>query len=93
VNQAFIASLSGRQEDALRRLDELSRQTPLVLGTIPTMSLLHNPALSGLRTDRRLAQIDERLRAALNAERQKAGLRPISREGWVSDPNTLLTKN
>ena len=93
VNQAFIASLSGRQEDALRRLDELSRRTPLVLGTIPTMSLLHNPALSGLRTDRRLAQIDERLRAALNAERQKAGLRPISREGWVSDPKTLLTKN
>jgi hypothetical protein len=36
---------------------------------------------------------DERLRAYVNAERAKAGLPPISRESWISDPKALLTKN
>jgi TolB-like protein/Tfp pilus assembly protein PilF len=93
INLAQIAALSGRRNEALQRLDRLSREAPLVLLSVPTMSLFNIPFFEGLRGDPRLKQYDERLRSALNSERRKAGLAPISREAWVSDPGTLLTKN
>jgi hypothetical protein len=33
------------------------------------------------------------MRLAVNRERAKVGLPPISHEAWISDPKTLLTKN
>ena len=93
VNLAQIAALSGRNNEALNRLDRLSSDAPLVLVPIPAMSLLNNPFYQHLRSDARLIRADERLRTALNIERQKAQLPPISRAAWLSDPKTLLTKN
>ena len=43
VNLAQIAALSGRSDEALKRLDLLSREAPLVLITIPSMSLFNSP--------------------------------------------------
>ena len=40
--------------------------------------------LASLKTDPRLAAADERLRAALNKERQKAGLATMSRQAWIA---------
>jgi uncharacterized protein YkwD len=57
------------------------------------MSLRYDPSFAPLAGDRRFPTIDERVRAAVNAERAKAGLSPITRDAWVSDPRTLLTKN
>lgn len=93
LNLAIVAGLSGRDEEAIRRIDALSRRNPLALNTIPAMSLLNNPLFSGFKNDPRMVASDERLRLALNSERQKARLRPIAREAWISDPKTLLTKN
>ena len=93
INSAQIAALSGRNDEALDRLDRLSRDAPLVLIPIPSMSLLNNPAYRHLRSDVRLIRADERLRTALNIERQKAKLPPLSRAAWISDPKALLTKN
>lgn len=93
VNLAQIAALSGRRDEALSRLDRLSSEAPLVLITIPSMSLLNSPFYQQLKADHRLLEFDERLRTALNSERQKAGLSPLTREAWISDPKTLLTKN
>ena len=93
VNLAQIAALSGRSDEALKRLDRLSREAPLVLITIPSMSLFNSPFYRQLSGEPRLLQADERLRSALNSERRKAGLPPISREDWISDPKKLLTKN
>jgi DNA-binding SARP family transcriptional activator/TolB-like protein/Tfp pilus assembly protein PilF len=92
LNLAFIAALAGRGDEAMARLDKVTRDAPLVLQT-PAESLLNSPYLVGLRNDPRLAAIDERLRASVNAERGKAGLPPIGRSAWISDPKTLLTKN
>jgi TolB-like protein/DNA-binding SARP family transcriptional activator/Tfp pilus assembly protein PilF len=93
INLAQIAALSGRRDEALNRLDRLSREAPFVLITIPSMSLLNSPFYQQFKTDPRLVQFDERLRAALNSERRKADLPPLTREAWLSDPKTLLTKN
>ncbi len=93
INLAHIAALSGRNDEALKRLDQVSRDAPLILLPNPTMSLFNNPFFQGLKTDPRLYQADERVRSTLNSERLKAGLAPISREAWISDPKTLLTKN
>ena len=83
LNEATIEALSGRNEDAARRIEDISRRNPLSLNIIPSMSLLRNPLLASLRNDPRLPAADERLRAALNKERQKAGLPPIGREAWI----------
>jgi hypothetical protein len=83
VSDANIAALSGRGDEALRLIDGISRRNPLSLNVIPTMSLLRNPVLAGVNADPRLAVADERLRAALNAERRKAGLPPIGRQAWI----------
>ena len=93
VNFAFIAALAGRNEEAISLLDRISKQAPLALNSIPSVSLLNIPYLNGIRGDPRLATIDERLRMAVNAERLKVGLPSIGREAWLSDPRTLLTKN
>jgi len=93
MNAGLAAALSGRNDEAIARLDKVSRQEPLALNSIPAMSLLGSPYLSGLRHDPRLASIDERIRSSVNVERKKVGLPPISRAAWVSDAKTLLTKN
>ena len=84
LNDAYVAALSGRNDDAASLLDRISRRNPLSLNVIPTMSLLRNPLLASLKTDPRLASADERLRAALNKERQKAGLATMSRQAWIA---------
>ena len=93
TNGALIAALSGRNEDAIRIFDDVSRRQPLALDPFPAWSLLNSPYLNGFRADPRLAEIDERVRTAVNAERKKVSLASISRDDWVSDPQTLLTKN
>jgi hypothetical protein len=57
------------------------------------MSLRYDAVFGWLANDPRFLVIDDRLRAAVNRERAKAGLAPLSREAWISDPKTLLTKN
>jgi DNA-binding SARP family transcriptional activator/TolB-like protein len=92
-NQAVIAALSGRDKDAVDRVDSLSRRNPAALASAPAMSLVNSPFFARLKNDPRMLESDERLRAYVNAERAKAGLPPISRESWISDPKALLTKN
>jgi hypothetical protein len=92
-NVAVIAALSGRDEEAVGRVETLSRRSPAVLSFIPAMSLLNDPFFSRLKGDPRLAASDERVRDYVNGERRKAGMPPISRDAWISDPGTLLTKN
>ena len=82
-SEVAIAALSGRGNDAVALIDAISRRNPLSLNVIPTMSLLRNPLLSGVKMDPRLVAADERLRAALNKERKKAGLAPIGRAAWL----------
>ena len=48
--------------------------------------------LTGL-PDTALHEARDRVRAAVNRERAKVGLPELSREAWISDPKTLLTKN
>jgi hypothetical protein len=93
LGSAQLAALSGDREAAIRKLDELTRRVPVLLLPIPAMALRYNPVFSSLSNDPRFAAIEDRMRQAINRERQKAGLAPISREAWISDPKTLLTKN
>jgi hypothetical protein len=74
-------------------LDELSRRSPFELAEIPAMALRYEPAYAWLSNDPRFAAIEDRIRVAINSERAKVGLPPISREAWISDPKALLTKN
>ena len=60
----------------LRAWTRCPGQAPLALNSIPAMSLLNNPYLRDLRHDPRLAEIDERIRSAVNVERKKVGLGP-----------------
>jgi uncharacterized protein YkwD len=77
----------------VEKVDEEVRA--LVADMFETMyeALRYNPVFSSLSNDPRFAAIEDRMRQAINRERQKAGLAPISREAWISDPKTLLTKN
>jgi TolB-like protein/DNA-binding SARP family transcriptional activator/Tfp pilus assembly protein PilF len=93
INLAQIAALSGRNDEALNKIEQASREAPLIFVTIPAMSLFNHPVYRDLKADPRFFRADERLRTALNLERQKAKLPPISRAAWISDPKTLLTKN
>ena len=93
VDLIIIAVLTGRNEQALRGLDQLSRRNPASIELNPAMSLRYHPGFAALAGDPRFAAIDERLRTAMNVQRQQAGLPPIDREAWISDPKTLLTKN
>ena len=74
-------------------LDRFSRLYPLDMTHIPAMALRYDPVFRSLVGDPRFAVIEERVRVAVNAERAKAGLAPISKQAWISDPKTLLTKN
>jgi DNA-binding SARP family transcriptional activator/TolB-like protein len=87
------AALDGDRESTVRRLDELSRRSPFELAEIPAMALRYEPAYAWLSNDPRFAAIEDRIRVAINSERAKVGLPPISREAWISDPKALLTKN
>ena len=93
INLAQIAALSGRNEEALQHLNEVASRNVMALATIPAMSLRNSPYYRAFRDDPRLIAIDDRLRNAVNDARLKSGLRTISREGWISDQKTLLTKN
>ena len=90
---AVVAALTGDRETALRVLDQWSRKKPFRMAPIPAMALRHDPVFGWLASDPRFAVIEDRIRLAINAERQKAGLAPIGREAWIGDPKTLLTKN
>jgi hypothetical protein len=57
------------------------------------MSLRWSPIFRPLAGDPRFEAVDARVYAVLNKERAKAGLPLMSREAWLSDPKTLLTKN
>jgi DNA-binding SARP family transcriptional activator/TolB-like protein len=89
----FNALYSGDRQQALGILEQLARKSPEQLLFIPAMSLRNMPVFRPLVGDPRFEAVDERARVALNSERAKAGLRPISHEAWISDPSTLLTKN
>ncbi|HEY1142828.1 MAG TPA: hypothetical protein VGE68_02215, partial [Sphingomicrobium sp.] len=93
INAALIESLSGRSDEALRILDDVSRRQPLALDPFPAYSLRRNPYFSAFAGDPRLAQVDERLRSAINAERAKVGMPPITPEAWLGDSKSLLTMN
>ncbi len=93
LNEAMIAGLMGRNGEVLRILDAQSRSNPIGIMPIPAMSLIRVPYFSSVSSDPRLIAADERIRAAVNSERKKAGMPPLSRQAWVSDPKTLLTKN
>ena len=93
LDVAVLEALAGHNDAALKQIEELARRRPIALASIPAMSLVYNPAFQAFRNDPRLLASDERLRAATNSERAKVGLPPISREAWISDPKTLLTKN
>ena len=56
INAGLSAALEGRDDEAIARLDKVSRQAPLALNSIPAMSLLNNPYLRDLRRDPRLAE-------------------------------------
>ncbi|HEY0628828.1 MAG TPA: hypothetical protein VGD23_05815, partial [Sphingomicrobium sp.] len=90
---AIIAALNGRHEQALQGLDRLSRRNPAMIEINPAMSLRHHPAFAPMADRPGFAEVDERLRAFVNAARRQSGLAPISLEAWISDPKTLLTKN
>jgi hypothetical protein len=90
---AVIASLSGDREAALRLLDQGSRREPFQLAHIPAMALRYDPMFAWLSRDPRFLGIEDRLRAAINSQRLKAGLPALGRDAWVGDPKTLLTKN
>ncbi|HJR83194.1 MAG TPA: hypothetical protein VJ775_04635, partial [Sphingomicrobium sp.] len=93
TNLAIVAALSGRDSEAVDRVEELSRRHPDVLASVPAMSLLNSPFFGRLKADPRILESDARLRNYVNSERAKAGMPPIGREDWISDPKTLLTKN
>ena len=93
IRGVMIASLSGDHEGAIRGLDELSRRDPLMLAYIPAAALRYDPAFAPLVGDPRFGPIEDRVRVALNGVRQQVGLPPISHSAWISDPNTVLTKN
>jgi DNA-binding SARP family transcriptional activator/TolB-like protein len=93
VASATVAALRGDRNRALAGLERVARERPMGLAAIPAISLRYSPALAFLANDPRLAAIDERVRMAVNVRRSQAGLAPIGREAWISDPKTLLTKN
>jgi len=93
LDLASLEAFAGHNDAALKQIENMSSSRPIVLASIPAMSLVHNPMFGAFRDDPRLLASDERLRAATNSERAKVGLPPISRESWISDPKALLTKN
>ena len=93
MDLAFLAAFEGRKEAALNQIEDLSRSRPLALATVPAMSLVYLPEYQAFRNDPRLVASDERVRAAVNSERAKAGMPAITRSDWLSDPKTLLTKD
>jgi Tfp pilus assembly protein PilF len=90
---AIIAALTGDRQTALRLLDQWSRRKPFRMTPIPAMALRYDPIFGWLASDPRFPAIEDRLRIAINGERVKAGLPPLSRETWIGDRKTLLTKN
>ncbi len=88
-----VASLTGNRDAAIRALDHWSRVKPFRLAPIPAMALRYDPTFGWLASDPRFGEIEDRIRLAINVQRQKAGLAPLSRTSWISDPKTFLTKN
>ena len=89
----FQALYSGQRERGLAMLEQFARESPQQLLTIPAMSLRWSPIFRPLAGDPRFEAVDEKVRTVVNKERAKAALPAISREAWISDPKTLLTKN
>jgi TolB-like protein/DNA-binding SARP family transcriptional activator len=90
---ALNDALRGRREPLMALMERWSRTHPANLAQLPAMSLRYSPFYRTVAGDPRFAVVDERMRAWTNVHRVKAGLKPISRDAWLSDPKTLLTKN
>ena len=93
IDTTIVAALTGKTNEALNGLEAWLRRRPIDVAHTPAMSIRYDPAFAALRGDPRFEHIDEWLRTTVNSERAKAGLPPISRQAWISDPKTLLTKN
>ncbi len=89
----FQALYLGQRERGLSILEQFGRESPQQLLSIPAMSLRWSPIFRPLAGDPRFEAVDAKVYAVLNKERAKAGLPLMSREAWLSDPKTLLTKN
>lgn len=90
---AISRAFKGDTGPLIAALDRRSRERPFDLAQLPAMSLRYVPMFRPVLRDPRFEVIDERIRTWINAERAKAGLPPISKQAWISDPKTLLTKN
>jgi DNA-binding SARP family transcriptional activator/TolB-like protein len=93
VEAAIIAALSGDRDGAVRILDDISRRDPVMLAHIPAAALRYDAAFAPLANDPRFLAVEDRVRVAVNGVRKNVGLPPISHSAWISDPNTVLTKN
>jgi TolB-like protein/DNA-binding SARP family transcriptional activator len=93
ISLALDDIVDGRAQRGLPVLLRWSRAKPLYLTFLPAMSLRYDPLFEGVLRDPRFAEIDENVHQAVNRERARAGLGPISRAAWISDPKSLLTKN
>lgn len=90
---AIADAFSGKRDALLAALDRKSRHSPSDLASVPAMSLRYIPLFRPVTGDARFVVIDERMRNWINGQRDRVGLAPISHQAWISDPNTLLTKN
>ena len=97
-----IVEPSYNEEACLAELHErLSRASKSVAGEDYEIVLINDGSRDGswemmrklTASDPRLVAIDERVRVAINTQRVGAGLGAISRNAWISDAKTLLTKN
>lgn len=93
MTRMYHSLYTGQREQGLRLLESFGNEQPRQLLLLPSMSLRWMPIFRALVGDPRFEAVDEKVRMSLNAQRAKAGLPPITREDWISDPKTLLTKN
>jgi hypothetical protein len=89
----MLAALEGDRAAVLDQLDRITRTRPLALAVLPAMALRYEPVLAPYADDPRFRVAEERIRIAVNRERLVASLPPLSRDAWISDQKTLLTKN
>ncbi|QIL02513.1 hypothetical protein G7078_06725 [Sphingomonas sinipercae] len=89
VRQAAIAALNGDDAQALALLDAGSRRRPFDLIGIPAASIRFDPVFGRLADNPRFDPIDDRILQAVNRERARAGLQPLSREAWRRDNLTI----
>ncbi len=90
---AVDAAFRGDTGRLIAALDRRSRTRPYDIVMLPAMSLRYHPLFRPVVDDPRFGVIDERIRTWINSQRANAGMPPISKQAWISDPKTILTKN